>query len=181
MWATQPVVIALNMCETAPGTFCQIHVKDVLDDRWAMWFDDLQVDSEGDQTMISGPLSDQAAVHGVLNKIRDLGLTLVSVRLSDGALPERRSVRNNHAEPPFRSREDDPRPVPRGRPLARARDRRGAVVNWLMLQLVATEHLRDIRKGSDRERRAQRRALGALDTTCEPALRGQPPVAASTH
>jgi hypothetical protein len=61
----------------------EIRVDGVLDERWGDWFDDMQVSSDGTQTVISGPLPDQPALHGVLTKIRDLGLSLVSVRRLD--------------------------------------------------------------------------------------------------
>jgi hypothetical protein len=56
-----------------------IRVEGVLDSRWEAWFDGLQVSSEGQETVIAGPLVDQAALHGVLIKVRDLGLSLVAV------------------------------------------------------------------------------------------------------
>ena len=58
----------------------KIRVDGVLDDQWADWFGGLQVGSEGTQTVMSGLLADQPALHGVLAKIRDLGLCLISVR-----------------------------------------------------------------------------------------------------
>ena len=58
----------------------EIRVKGILDGRWTAWFEDLQVTSDGDETVICGPVADQAALHGVLTKVRDLGLFLVSVR-----------------------------------------------------------------------------------------------------
>ena len=58
----------------------EIRVKGILDGRWAAWFEDLQVTSAGEETVISGPLADQAALHGLLAKVRDLGLFLISVR-----------------------------------------------------------------------------------------------------
>lgn len=58
----------------------EIRVHGVLDGRWADWFGGLQVTSDGTQTVISGPLADQPALHGLLAKIRDLGLCLISVR-----------------------------------------------------------------------------------------------------
>ena len=58
----------------------EIRVEGVLDERWTSWFEGLQVKSEGKQTIISGALADQPALHGVLVKVRDLGLCLVSVR-----------------------------------------------------------------------------------------------------
>ena len=58
----------------------EIRVEGVLDGRWATWFGGLQVRGAGTQTVISGPLADQAALHGLLVKVRDLGLVLISVR-----------------------------------------------------------------------------------------------------
>lgn len=65
-----------------PGRY-EIRVDAVLDDRWADWFGGLQVTSDGTQTVISGLLPDQPALHGLLAKIRDLGLSLISVRRLD--------------------------------------------------------------------------------------------------
>ena len=61
----------------------EIRVKGVLDGRWAAWFEDLQVSSDGQETLICGPVADQAALHGLLTKVRDLGLFLISVRHLD--------------------------------------------------------------------------------------------------
>lgn len=61
----------------------EIRVAGVLDSRWAGWFDGLQVSGEGEETVIFGPLADQPALHGLLAKVRDLGLTLIAVRRLD--------------------------------------------------------------------------------------------------
>jgi hypothetical protein len=61
----------------------EIRVAGVLDSRWAAWFDGLEISAQGDQTVISGLLADQPALHGVLTKVRDLGLCLISVRRVD--------------------------------------------------------------------------------------------------
>ena len=61
----------------------EIRAEGVLDQRWTAWFEGLQVTSEGSQTVISGPLPDQPALHGVLIKVRDLGMCLISVRRLD--------------------------------------------------------------------------------------------------
>ncbi len=61
----------------------EIRVDGVLDGRWAAWFEGLHVRNDGSQTLISGQVADQAALHGVLNKIRDLGLVLISVSRLD--------------------------------------------------------------------------------------------------
>lgn len=55
-----------------------VRVEGVLDPRWAAWFGNIQLESDGRQTVISG-LLDQAALHGLLAKVRDLGLCLVAV------------------------------------------------------------------------------------------------------
>ena len=57
----------------------QIRVKGVLDPCWAGWFEGLTITEQEDETIITGPVSDQAALHGLLSKIRDLGLPLVSI------------------------------------------------------------------------------------------------------
>ena len=68
---------------TAPGSTgarYEIRVAGVLDARWGSWFDGLDLSGEGDDvTVIAGALPDQAALHGLLTRIRDLGLTLISV------------------------------------------------------------------------------------------------------
>ncbi len=58
----------------------EIRVEGVLGERWAAWFEGLQVGREGSQTVLWGPLADQAALQGVLVRIGDLGMRLVSVR-----------------------------------------------------------------------------------------------------
>ena len=62
-----------------PGRY-EIRLRGHLDSRWAAWFDGLSLTNESDgTTIISGPVVDQAALHGLLQKVRDLGLPLVSV------------------------------------------------------------------------------------------------------
>jgi hypothetical protein len=64
----------------------EIRVSGVLDPGWSAWFDGLQVTSdEHGQTIIAGPVADQAALHGLLIKVRDLGLELLSVYRTDPA------------------------------------------------------------------------------------------------
>ena len=58
----------------------EIRLKGHLDSRWATWFDGLSLTNESDgTTIICGPVVDQAALYGLLQKVRDLGLPLVSV------------------------------------------------------------------------------------------------------
>jgi hypothetical protein len=59
---------------------CQIRIKGQLDAQWGDWFEGLTITSETDGvTILSGPLIDQAALYGVLKKIRDLGMPLISI------------------------------------------------------------------------------------------------------
>jgi hypothetical protein len=58
----------------------EFRVEGHLDGRWAAWFDGMTLTAEDDgTTRIHGPVLDQAALHGLLNKLRDVGLPLVSV------------------------------------------------------------------------------------------------------
>ncbi|MBK9711323.1 MAG: hypothetical protein IPO81_08340 [Kouleothrix sp.] len=63
----------------APACY-QIRVRGAIDPHWSDWFDGLAIayDAGGD-TLLSGPLADQAALYGVLHRIRDLGLVLLAV------------------------------------------------------------------------------------------------------
>jgi hypothetical protein len=62
----------------------ELRVKGVLDPGWSAWFEGLRVTSDqAGQTTIAGPVADQAALHGLLAKVRDLGLELLSVRRVD--------------------------------------------------------------------------------------------------
>jgi hypothetical protein len=70
---------------TGPGApaHYEIQIEGVLDSHWATWFGDLQIENDGRQTTMSGSFTDQAALHGVLAKVRDLGLTLNSLHRID--------------------------------------------------------------------------------------------------
>jgi hypothetical protein len=62
-----------------PGRY-EIRVRGHLGTRWAAWFDGMTLTHGSDgTTSIHGPVADQAALHGLLQKIRDLGLPLISV------------------------------------------------------------------------------------------------------
>ena len=67
----------------------EIRIKGHLDTRWAAWFDGLSLSLESDgTTMIRGPVADQAALHGLLQRVRDVGLPLVSVTRVEPDGPE---------------------------------------------------------------------------------------------
>ena len=72
-----------------PGLY-EIRIVGHLDSRWADWFEGLSFTHESDgTTILCGPVVDQAALHGLLRRVRDLGLPLVSVTLLE---PEQAEV-----------------------------------------------------------------------------------------
>ena len=77
---------------TASGgpAWYEIRVAGVVDSRWAAWFDGLQISGQDEETVICGLLADQPALHGLLTRVRDLGLCLISVRRLDTSRDETR-------------------------------------------------------------------------------------------
>ena len=64
----------------------EIRVKGRIDEHWSDWFGGLTIThTDQNETVLAGPVADQAALHGLLAKVRDLGLPIVSVRLSEMA------------------------------------------------------------------------------------------------
>ena len=62
-----------------PGLY-EIRIKGHLENRWAEWFEGLTLTREdNDETLLTGPVVDQAALHGLLRKVRDLAMPLLSV------------------------------------------------------------------------------------------------------
>ena len=74
----------------------RIAVRGCLDTSWSEWFDGLIIiaDSERGETTLTGSVADQAALHGLLNKVRNLGLTLLWVKRQDPGA----EAGNPHAE-----------------------------------------------------------------------------------
>ena len=71
-----------------PGRY-EIRLKGHLDSRWSAWFDGLTITRCGNgTTIIHGPVADQAALHGLLQKTRDLGLPLISVTFVEPGPPQ---------------------------------------------------------------------------------------------
>jgi hypothetical protein len=67
----------------------EILIKGQLDQHWSSWFDGLTIThTEQNETVLTGPIPDQAALHGLLSRLRDLHLPIVSVHLSEVADPE---------------------------------------------------------------------------------------------
>jgi len=68
----------------------QISIKGHLGDQWADWFEGLTItlDENGD-TLLTGPVVDQAALYGLLRKVRDLGVQLISVNRVDTGKQDR--------------------------------------------------------------------------------------------
>jgi hypothetical protein len=75
----------MNDTQQTPGNrpfdgYYEIRIKGHLDALWAAWFDGMKLTPTCDgTTVIHGPVADQAALHGLLRKVRDLGLPLISV------------------------------------------------------------------------------------------------------
>ena len=62
----------------------EIRVKGHLDGRWSEWFEGLEITNlESGEALLSGEIVDQAALHGLLSKVRDLNLPLIAVRTVD--------------------------------------------------------------------------------------------------
>lgn len=81
--------IAGNEMEGTPAgesIWCEIRVRGQLDETWTAWFDGLVVSDAGNgETVLAGELADQTALHGVLIKIRDLGLPLLGMTCREAA------------------------------------------------------------------------------------------------
>lgn len=76
-------MIAPSPRRQAPAGYT-LRVEAHLDDHWSAWFGDLTLTHESDgTTSLSGLVSDQAQLHGLLRKVRDLGVTLISVAVID--------------------------------------------------------------------------------------------------
>ena len=69
----------------SPITY-EIRVEGLIDELWAEWFEGMRIDYANDaETILLGELKDQTALHGVLDRIRDLGLNLISLKRIDGS------------------------------------------------------------------------------------------------
>ena len=80
---------------------CQIRIKGHLGQQWADWFEGLTIERQASgDTLLTGPVADQAALHGLLKKVRDLGLPLLSVNCVEtgqGAAVDAETLENDQA------------------------------------------------------------------------------------
>ena len=75
----------------------QIRIKGHLGCQWADWFEGLTITLEdSDETLLTGPLVDQAALYGVLRKVRDVGMPLISVNCITPVQAETSNVNQTH-------------------------------------------------------------------------------------
>ena len=68
-----------NTEQSDPAQY-KIKVKGHLDENWVDWFKDMTFSYDKDQTVLAGEVKDQSALHGILNRIRDMNLVLISVK-----------------------------------------------------------------------------------------------------
>jgi hypothetical protein len=83
------------MIDTPPSNlqYYEIRLKGHLDSRWVKWFDGMDITlEENGNTLLSGHLADQAALHGLLKKVRDVGLPLLSVNSKEPGTGEVREM-----------------------------------------------------------------------------------------
>lgn len=78
----------------------QVCIKGQIDEHWSTWFEDLDIshDSQRDETLLCGEVLDQAALYGLLAKLRDLGLGLLSVTVSDAGSADNAAVADSNLE-----------------------------------------------------------------------------------
>jgi hypothetical protein len=78
--------------------FCEIIVKGHLDIDWSEWFEGLTIaHNDNGETMLSGQIRDQAALYGLLAKVRDMGLFLISIKYTAGESLKENSDSDNHS------------------------------------------------------------------------------------
>jgi len=92
------------------ATRYQIRLKGHLDSRWADWLGGMSLTHTGDgTTVVTGPVADQAALHGLLQKLRDMGVTLVSVNQTTGDPSTEKAARGSEAQQPTHTHPTDER------------------------------------------------------------------------
>lgn len=72
----------------------QIRVQGRIDSHWSSWFEGMTIDYDGQSTILTGSVADQSQLHGMLHRIRDLNLTLISLNQLKNKM-EKRSDRED--------------------------------------------------------------------------------------
>ena len=72
-----------NQLKSTDSTYYRIRLKGRLDGKWSGWFYPMAISTEGDETILKGKVPDQAALHGLLIRIRDLNLKLLSLESTE--------------------------------------------------------------------------------------------------
>ena len=67
----------------------RIKLKGRLEPKWSDWFEQMVISTDGSETILTGPVIDQAALHGLLMRVRDLNLTLLSVERIEPVQPDK--------------------------------------------------------------------------------------------
>jgi hypothetical protein len=81
-----------------PGLY-EIRIKGHLDDRWAAWFGGLTITLEDNgDTLLTGPVVDQAALHGLLRKVRDVGMPLIAVNRIEPGQADTLDVKQSNSQ-----------------------------------------------------------------------------------
>ena len=76
-----------------PGQY-QLRIRGHLDSSWTNWFEGMALTQENDgTTSLCGPVLDQAALHGLLAKVRDIGATLIAVNLLEDPSPQNKTIK----------------------------------------------------------------------------------------
>jgi hypothetical protein len=71
--------MSVSALDPEPGNY-EICIKESINDRWLEWFGEFTITrTKSGKTLLTGPIADQSALHGLLARIRDLNLTLISV------------------------------------------------------------------------------------------------------
>lgn len=79
--------------------FCEIVVKSHLDVDWSEWFEGLTIaHNDKGETILSGQIRDQVALYGIIAKVRDMGLSLISVKFTAGESTQESSKEINASE-----------------------------------------------------------------------------------
>ena len=66
------------------GANCEIVIATTIGEAWSEWFDGFEVTPEGTTSRLSGTIVDQAALHGILGRLRDLGIPILDVHVTPG-------------------------------------------------------------------------------------------------